>query len=352
MLAVTEKKPAVICCAQQAPTGWNAYVAKRGYAGFHLRSEWAEVFSAAMCHRPWFLWTEQDGRISGVLPLMHISGPLFGSFLVSQPYLNTGGVLADTCEAQDALIGAAAALADDLDVKHLELRHELAVEHDRLNALRTEKVHLRLALPASGEALWEGLKSKLRSQLRKPLQDQDLSFAFGQADQLDAFYRVFCHNMRDLGTPPFPRRLFEEMLRHFGEAAEICVVRVGDEPAAAGLLLHAPGTTLIPSASALRRFSATSCNMLLYWQCLKRSIERGQTVFDFGRSSRESGTYRFKRQWGAEEQPTAWQYYLRRGNADDLRPNNGRYDDLIAIWQRLPVWLTRLLGPAIVRGIP
>lgn len=340
-----------IRCERSAPPAWNAYVDRFGYDGFHLRTEWSDVLSGALGHKPWFLWAEREGRIVGALPLMHVRGPLFGSFLVSQPYLNTGGVLADTPDVATALLDRAAALADTLDVKHLELRHEARVAHDRLDRVNAEKVHMRLALPASPQQLWDGLKSKLRSQVRKPLQDARLQSRFGRHDELDAFYAVFCRNMRDLGTPPFPKALFRRMLDRF-DGAEICVVRLDGRPVAAGFLLHGPGVTLIPSASSLREFNATACNMLLYWRCLERSIERGQATFDFGRSSRDSGTHRFKAQWGAVEHPAAWQYCVRRGSASDMRPDSGKYDRVIAIWQRLPVWLTRLVGPSIVRGIP
>ena len=43
----------------------------------------------------------------------------------------------------------------------------------------------------------------------------------------------------------------------------------------------------------------TNANMLMYWHLLQRTIQRGNRTFDFGRSSESSGTYRFKRQWGA-----------------------------------------------------
>jgi hypothetical protein len=92
--------------------------------------------------------------------------------------------------------------------------------------------------------------------------------------------------------------------------------------------------------------------MLLYWNLLDRAVQRGQAVFDFGRSTVDSNTHRFKKQWGAREEPAVWQYYLRNGSADAVRPDNPRYQRLIRIWQRLPVVLTRWLGPAIVRGIP
>ena len=339
-------------CETTASTGWNTYLAKWGYDGFHLRSEWANVFAKAFRHQPYFLWAEQNGRMTGVLPLMHISGPLFGSFLVSQPYLNTGGVLADSAEVATLLIDRAVTLADSLNVKHLELRNESRAEHVRLNSTNTEKVHMRMELPATADELWSGLKSKLRSQVKKPLNDSTLSIQFGHLDQINAFYDVFCRNMRDLGTPPFSKSLFREMLTQFGDAAEICTVVQNNRPIASGFLLHGPEVTLIPSASSLREFNHTACNMLLYWHCLKRSVERGQKAFDFGRSSHDSGTFKFKQQWGAEAYPAVWQYCLRKGDIGDVRPSSGKFNTVIAMWQKLPVWLTKIIGPEIVRGIP
>jgi len=341
-----------IRCDQVAPAAWDEYLAGWGYDGFHLHSEWANVFRIAFRHQPWFLWAEQAGRIVGVLPLMHIHGPLFGSFLASQPYLNTGGVLANHSTVAVKLVDRAVRLAEQLDVKHLELRQEQRIEHPSLNSTNTEKVHMRMTLPATVDALWNGLKSKLRSQVRKPLSDASMTVEFGRMEQLDSFYDIFCCNMRDLGTPPFSRELFRQMLVGFGDRAEICTVQKDGQPVASGFLLHGPEVTLIPSASSLREYNHTACNMLMYWHCLKRSVELGQKAFDFGRSSHDSGTYKFKQQWGAEEYPAVWQYCLRRGTVGDVRPSSGKYDRMIAIWQKLPVWVTRLIGPEIVRGIP
>lgn len=283
---------------------------------------------------------------------MYVSGPLFGKFLVSQPYLNTGGVLADSEDAEAMLIEAAVQLAEKLDVRHLELRHEKRIDHPALNGASTEKVHMRLTLPSTSDELWEGLKSKLRSQVRKPLNDSSLVAHFGRLEQLDNFYSVFCRNMRDLGTPPFSRKLFGEILTQFGELAEICTVTCQNVPVASGLILHGPEVTLIPSASSLREYNHTSCNMLMYWHVLNRAVERGQKAFDFGRSTLGSGTHKFKEQWGAEAYPAVWQYASRTGNISEMRPNSGKYDRMIEAWKRLPVWLTKLAGPEIVRGIP
>src|SRR5205807_6310752 len=120
------------------------------------------------------------------------------------------------------------------------------------------------------------------------------------------FIQVFSRNMRDLGTPVFGRSLFANVLNQFPGQAEICIVRAGSLPVAGALVMHGSGVTEVPSAGSLRAYHSTCANMLLYWHLLQRAVERGQTLFDFGRCTRESPTYRFKKQWGAEPEPAVW----------------------------------------------
>jgi FemAB-related protein (PEP-CTERM system-associated) len=312
---------------------------------------WLPVLREGMGHTPYALEAVRGGRTAGVLCLAYVRSLLFGRFLVGLPYLNSGGVVADDVPAAAALVDRAAALADELGVRYLELRHEWALDHPALGHRRTDKVHMRLDLPASAGALWDQLSCKVRNQVRKG-QKGGFTVHWGGAELLDEFYDVFSRNMRDLGTPAFGRPLFAAVLRQFPAAAELCVVRDAGRPAAAALLLHGRGVTEVPSASSLRAYNPTCVNMLLYWHLLERAAGRGQEVFDFGRSSEGSPTHRFKKQWGAAASPAEWQYYLRRGTVGDMRPDNPKYRRLIAVWQRLPVGLTRRLGPRIVRGIP
>jgi FemAB-related protein (PEP-CTERM system-associated) len=210
---------------------------------------------------------------------------------------------------------------------------------------------MRLALPAKTEMLWDGFKSKLRSQIRSG-EKHGFTVHFGGDELLEDFYAVFSRNMRDLGTPVFPRRLFASILNRFGDRAELCVLRLQQEAVAAALLLHGSGGTEVPSASSLRRYNNTNANMVMYWQLLKRAVERGQHTFDFGRSTIDSNTYKFKKQWGAEPSPSVWQYYVRRGTIGDMRPESAKFRLAIRAWQRLPLPIANWLGPKIVRGIP
>jgi FemAB-related protein (PEP-CTERM system-associated) len=313
---------------------------------------WLTVLERSFQHEVFALEALDGDRTCGFLPLAYVRSLLFGRYLVSLPYLNSNGVIAENADARKALVDRAVALADELKVRHLELRHEAAVEHSALTGKLTSKVHMRLPLPSFPGPLWEGLSGKVRNQVRKG-EKCGLVVVRGGEELLPEFYDVFSCNMRDLGTPVYGRGLFTAILRQFPGDAELLVARADRQPVAAALLLHGPGVTEVPSASSLREFNHTCANMLLYWKLLERAAERGQQVFDFGRSTVDGNTYRFKKQWGAEPAPAVWQYYRREGGeAGDLRPENPRYQRLIRIWQRLPVRLTRWIGPAIVRGIP
>ena len=240
--------------------------------------------------------------------------------------------------------------------------HEYVV-HGRTEAVNPERrgtkaaAHYVLTMPAGGQQT-----VRLRLSDRAP-QDWGRSSAgpFGAAfdevlqarrQEADEFYAVLSVNMRALGTPVYSKRLFSDILAAFPDQAEICVMKDGAKPVAAALLLHGWGTTEVPTAASLKSYNPSCVNMLMYWQLLKRSIERGQKQFDFGRSTTDGNTFRYKKQWGATPSPATWQYAVKDGETPSLRPDNPRYERAIRLWQKLPVKLTQLIGPPIVRGIP
>jgi FemAB-related protein (PEP-CTERM system-associated) len=312
---------------------------------------WLSVLARGLRHSPYCLEAVEGGLTRGFLALAYVRSLLFGRYLVSLPYLNYGGVHADGDDVARLLIDRAVELADRLAVRRLELRHEHPIAHPRLGQARTDKAHMRLDLPASAEALWKGLDAKVRNQVNKG-RKHGLEVAWGGAELLPEFYAVFSHNMRDLGTPVYSRALFAAALERFPGRVELCVVRASGQAVACAMLAHGWGVTEVPSASSLRSHNRLNANMLMYWHLLERAAARGQDVLDFGRSTPGGGTYKFKEQWGATPAGAEWQSYLRAGTLEETRPDNPRYQRLIRLWQRLPVSLTRLIGPPIVRGIP
>jgi len=209
-----------------------------------------------------------------------------------------------------------------------------------------------LDLPSTSEELWKGFKSKLRSQIRRP-KKEGFTVKFGQLDEIESFYEVFACNMRDLGTPVYTKQLFENTLREFPDNARICTVYDGKQPIASGFIIGFKNQLQIPWASSLRTHNRFGPNMMLYWNILKFACEQGYTQFDFGRSTQDEGTYKFKQQWGAQPVQCYWQYWLSSGDEmPEINPDNPTYQFAIRSWQRLPVPVTKWLGPKIVKFIP
>ena len=331
---------------------WERFLADQPGARLYHHPRWIGLTEEHFRHRAFHLQAEVDGRLEGVLGLIRMRSRLFGDFLISLPFVNYGGVVAASDDARRLLCTEAARLAQELDVSHLELRDTVPVP-DGDWPERTDKVAMVLDLDGDAAALWQSLGSKLRAQVKRP-RKEGAQARVGGIELLDDFYRVFAENMRDLGTPVYGRGWFRRVLETFPDQARIAVVHLDDEPAAAGFLLDTGhGTLEIPWASSLRRFNRVGVNMLLYWTVLEHACEAGYKRFDFGRSSRDAGTYRFKKQWGAVERPLVWSYWIKGGGEPPrINPSNPKYDLAIRAWQHLPVAVTRVIGPPIVRNIP
>jgi FemAB-related protein (PEP-CTERM system-associated) len=311
---------------------------------------WARIFHQVFGHRPVYLQAEEAGEIQGVLPLVMMSSQLFGRFVVSMPYLNHGGICATSSAARDALLRKAIELSIEFRAGWLELRHETSVDWSL--PIRQHKVAMRLPLPRSSGILFDSFPAKLRSQIRRA-EKEKMTVRQGGVEEVSAFFKVFSRNMRDLGTPVYPRQFFDRIMGVFSETSRIFTVYHHTFPVASSLVIGFKDRLEIPWASSIRGYNRFGVNMLLYWSILEYACKQGYAVFDFGRSTPGSGTYRFKEQWGAKPVPLHWYYWLAPGETlPDLCPQNPKYKLAIKIWQQLPISVAEMIGPLISRGLP
>ena len=326
---------------------WDAFVNTKGDAAGYHAWNWRRVFTNAFGHEPVYLIARHGQQVAGVLPLVQIKSLLFGNSLTSLPFLNYGGVIADTAGAAEKLIAAASEQALARRCKHVELRH-VARQFPHLPC-KTHKVAMHLPLTAT---IWDDLDRKVRNQIRKA-EKSGLVVERGGEELLGDFYTVFARNMRDLGTPVYSRRLFEEVLRTFPDRAQLHIVRLKDQPIAAGLTYRTQSMVQLPWASSIREFNSLCANVLLYWDAIQFAQSTGAGVFDMGRSTPNEGTFKFKAQWGAVPVPLHWEYQLSpAGSLPNVSPANPKFQLAIALWQKLPLGVATRVGPMIVRAIP
>jgi serine/alanine adding enzyme len=338
--------------AEQAKE-WQTFVNGARSAALYHSIEWREIFGRAFGHRSWYLMARDNAAARGILPLVEIKSTLFGHFLVSLPFVNYGGILADTPECETALASAAASLAQRLGVRHLELRQSLPAASEFMARwkLRTHKVSLVVPLGAASEAQWCDLSSRLRGKVRKA-EKTGAVFSAASSEGLDDFYRVFCLNMRDLGSPVHSPLFFRQVMR-YAKQPTILLVRRAGKVAAGAIALRSGARVELPWICSDYSQSSHYVNEFLYWNAIEWARKSGARELDLGRSSIDAGTYRFKMQWNPEVRPLSWYYWMASGAKwRDLSPDNRKYAVAIRCWKKMPVALANRLGPLIVRNIP
>lgn len=308
---------------------------------FHRR-EWMAAITNGCGHKGHYLVAGDP--IVAVLPLHEIHSSLFGRALVSAGFAVGGGILTNDSTAVLPLAEAAWKLAQEVSCPTLELRGGALPEgwiHDDTSYLSFAR-----DLATDDEAELLAVPRKQRAEVRKALSN-DLTVDLGDRS---AHYAVYAESVRNLGTPVFPRSLFEAVLDQFGEDADVLTVRKDGIPLASVLSLYHRGTVMPYWGGGTAAARPTRANDMMYFALMRHARKRGCTRFDFGRSKVGTGAAAFKHNWGFEGVPLA---YAKRSNgkARSVNPLDPQYSRKVQLWQKLPLPIANALGPMIARGL-
>ena len=329
---------------------WENYVNKFSEAHLYFDYKWKQVLEQSFGHKCFYMIAQKDGNTQGIFPLVFIKGKVMPAALVSIPFFNYGGMLADNKEVESAFLKEATNILKNTQAKYLEVRN--IHQSNMLPITREHKVTMWLELFDDIDSQWGGLDAKVRNQIRKA-QKSGLKIKKGKKELLDEFYRVFSCNMRDLGTPVIGKKFFNNILKYFSEKTRIFIVEFEGQAIAGAFTLYHHGITGIPWASSIKRCNKLCPNEFMYWEAIMEAISLECKWFDFGRCTKETGTYRFKKQWKPQVKQLYWQYYAAQESMLPQKDSNKKTSKiLIAIWKRLPLFLANRLGPGIAKYIP
>lgn len=328
---------------------WDEYANSMQQANAYHSYCWRKIITQSFSHPSYYFAAYTGDRIVGILPVFWLNSKLFGSFGVSVPFFNYGGPLANSQTIAQKLMDAAAEVASTNQFSHLEIR---TTQPEFSWPSESKKVSMILRLPKTKEQLDDSLGAKVRAQAKQANQYSP-TIQFGKLELLEDFYRVFSRNMRDLGTPVYGRALFENILKNDSVDATLVVTYLRDQPVGAAFLTAHRTMMEIPWASTIKSANPMNINMWMYHHILHHCIDRGFHYFDFGRSTKNAGTYRFKKQWGSTPVEHFW-YTWRPEDEDapELNPDNPKFKLMIAVWKRLPLMVANLIGPHIVKNLP
>jgi len=327
---------------------WDTYVLNHPEATPYHLFAWNSAVTESYGHRCYYLYAEKNGLFAGVLPLVHIRLPGIVNELSSLPYCDVGNCLCDNEQIQDALLIEALKLQRMLQVKKMQLRGSLKKTELKdvfFHAEITGKVRMLLDLPPSSNELFSGFKSKLRSQIRKA-EKNNITFCWSGLEELNKIYSVFSRNMHELGSPVHAENWFKNVLTHYSQRVKVGLAIFEEKPVGMGIILLGRHSVSIPWASTLRAYNHLGPNMLLYWNFLKFSADNGFNIFDFGRSTKDEGSYMFKKQWGAVSEPLTW-YTNREVHESHVHVSrySGMRELVSSMWRKIPLPVANSLGP-------
>ena len=334
--------------AERDRTRWEQFVLGCEEATFFHRIGWMKVFEDHFRYRTHYFFAERAGAIVAVLPLVEVKSLLFGHALVSLPHAVYGGVAASDPEGVLALHSQATALAFELGVEHLELRNraEREPEWPRQSLYCT----FRKALLPDDEANLLAVPRKQRAMIRKAL---GRGLRADLDEDVDRFYALYADNQHRHGTPAHSKGYFQALKKEFGADCELTTVVAPDGTPVSGVLSFYFRNEVLPYyAGDLPLARNLAANDFKYWSLMRQAVARGCTVFDYGRSKRNTGSFDFKRNWGFEPEPLHYEFHLlRRTRIPENNPSNPKFRTLIAMWRRLPRRAVNTIGPAIVRHL-
>jgi serine/alanine adding enzyme len=328
---------------------WNEYVQRNPCTSFYHQLSWKRTLEQAYGLKSFYLLARDSCKVVGILPLFLVKSPIFGHSLVSVPYAPYGSVCADDDQVARALVDAAKEITILQGGRYLELRH---VNEYALNLFYKEHyLSFVLELSEDPDELWKRFRAEIRNRVRRAMKS-GIEFRAGN-EYLPDFYEAYAEHMRDLGTPVHSFGLFQNLMDECPEQVLIFVVRY-QEKTIGGMFAASFKDTLNDIwVCTLKRYSEYAPNNLLHWNAMKIGCELGLKYFDFGRSSKGSGTAEFKRRWGAQPSHLRYYQWVSDGQESFDPLQSGLEESIfVKVWRWLPISLTKVLGPRIRKGVP
>lgn len=326
---------------------WDAFVDNTKEASFFHLAGWQQVIERAFGHKTYFLYTEHDGEITGILPLVHVNSRLFGNQLVSTSFCVYGGIVATNEQAYATLDQHACRLAERLGVDYLEMRNQVQKTPERPH--KDLYVTFKKTLDADNEKNRLAIPRKQRAMVRKAI-DAGLNSTLDVT--VDRMYQAYSESVRNLGTPVFPKKYFQLLKQVFGEQCEVLTVELNGQLVASVMSFYFKDQVLPYYGGGTALARELKGNDFMYWEVMCRAVDKGIKVFDFGRSKIGTGSYSFKKNWGFVAQPLFYEFYLVKAKIlPDINPLNPKYKVFIAVWKRLPLPVSQLLGPFLSKDL-
>lgn len=327
---------------------WESYVENNQTIAWQSY-QWSEVVAKHYSSEFFPIAAFDKDAIYGIMPIYKIKTLKGKTQLISVPYAVGGGVSADNIQAENALIDAAIDLYNKSGAYRIifkQYKHKLSRQlHTDDNFYNREldltigcdKIFSNLA-PANRENIEKA--SRLNLKLNYP------------SDDLATFYKLLQVHHKENGVPCVSKQWIKDLVGF--KMYKIALLYKNGIPTTGTLVKEHKLSISFPFTSLPD--DSEQSNMLayyLYWQLIKKHTEEGKAIFHSGRIPNSNETNCYRLGWGGQKFNYYYQYYPNTSNSSEYKERKGRKRQILSwAWKKLPLSVTGILGPKIVKYYP
>ncbi|MCF8294571.1 MAG: GNAT family N-acetyltransferase [Bacteroidales bacterium] len=219
------------------------------------------------------------------------------------------------------------------------------------NRILTYKVSSWLALEPEISSQWNVFPADLKRKINKAGTDEFQAAYIRQSNDsltqkklIGDFFRVYRKNLKRLGSPHLPERFFQMLVQRYQGGQLYGIVLYRNQQPVAGAINLGYGNFVENNWFASDwELRSQYISYRLNWLLIQEAIIQHFGIYSFGRSTKDSGVHRYKKQWNTYDVPLVWSY------TGSTNANPRRIPDLSGIWKSLPDWVTNFAGPILAK---
>jgi hypothetical protein len=330
----------------EPPGDWLSYASAHG-TFYHL-PQWAECLAEIYSLRFDYYTARSDGALQGLLALAEVPRLLGPRRLVSLPFSYAAGPLARDGATAAALTTAARENARARRIRRIEIKSRgefpPGPEFHRTSHYSTFEIPT-----AGGEAdVWKRLHP---GSTQRSIRKAEKAGVVVRRGETTADWLIMAEleerTAHSHGLPPPPRRFFLQGCRRLQAAglADVYLAFTQEGSRAAAITIwKGPQAWIYGFGASDPAYLQQRPNHLLLWTAIRNAIAAGCN-FDLGRVAPEQhGLLEFKRRWGGQAIPLAYDYWPEPGGLNLAARDRGVLATAAAVWSRLPAGVARMGG--------
>ena len=341
---------------------WNEFVKVHKNATLFHTVEWKKVLEETFGYKPEYLVVKNsEGKLVGVSPAFSVK-TLFGKVIVSQPFFEYGGPIVENGfeEAYNEILSFYRDKVENERIKYVEIRilpdGEKQPEHfDNTGFVKQFKAY-DFYIDVKGKDfekdIWLGLytkKSRVRNSVKKAIKS---GMRVAEDDDIDIYYELYIKTIAKLGSPPYPKTLFENLKKYVNcSSVRFTYAYLKDKPIAAMMSFPYNNRDLMVSLVSDENYQEYRANDLLYNEQIEYATKNKFEIVDLGRTRPDSPYERYKRKWGATK-IDLYSYVYPPSASEGVNPY--KYYLLFSkITKKVPWIFTKTgIGPFLVNKFP